>query len=184
MALGRSQNILSSSLSSEWRTASKGSAPRVGLSKPSAAPSCTAWCAAEACAPAAAGGGAPAAASAGVGRASQHPVTTRHVRSSAGLSSKKSTTKTSSNSRPLASKMVSLSAEANSCGRRSLAAWLRTKTAWCAPNSIWLCAGSEPMSNMARSSVVVSRSSTGLGPSKWPRSFSSASTWRRQGGGG
>ena len=48
----------------EWRTASKGSAPRVALSKPSAAPSCTAWCAAEACAAAAAGGGAPAAAAA------------------------------------------------------------------------------------------------------------------------
>ena len=116
-------NILSSSLSSAWRWRSNASAR-------GAPPICAAHAASSSVAsppppPAAAAAPLPS-----------QPVTTRHVRSSAGESSKKSKMKTSSNSSPFASKIVNTSALAKAAGSRSFDACERTSTAWWAPNSI------------------------------------------------
>ena len=64
------------------------------------------------------------------------PVTTRHVRSSAGESLEEVEDEDVVELQPFASKIVNTSALAKAAGSRSFDACERTSTAWWAPNSI------------------------------------------------
>ena len=91
------------------------------------------------------------------------------------LSAKKFHRKTSSNSRPLDSRIVIAKQPSNSTGRVFFDSWFLTRITWCAPNSICDVFLSDPTIRMVATSTLVSSNIKGFGPSKNPDSLGSSS---------